>query len=143
MSEARFSQYMSTFIARPEIAAAFPRRFGRQVNVLRQQEFPLLAYWSDAGERAGDGGSDGEHDQDVTYLMLVAVRLGEDQRQDVELGKLVKVIKDLAGAIEMPDGVDFTVGNWETDNNADDGDGKVVWASFPVTLSFTAPPDNY
>lgn len=142
LDAAAFSTHMATFIAAIGGESAFTRIYARQVNALKLQEFPALAYWALGAGIDGERSSDDERGQEVRYEFLVAAKLGDSEAQDVELGKLLKVIRDVAGAL-VTAGVDFEIGDWETDSNAEVDDGSVVWANFPVTMRFRRPRGDY
>ena len=144
MANARFSGFMTSFMAEEALSAAFPISKRRQVNVLKEEEFPLLAVWVDRGGEGGEEASDGEFADEVTYMALVAAVLGEDEAQDVVLGEMVKTVRDLAETFAVQSQpVEWDIGDWEADNNADEGDGSKVWAAFPITMQFTRPRGDY
>lgn len=143
LTEAKFSEHMSSLIDVINATAEFVVIKRRQVNVIKEMEFPLLAAWVDRSGDSGDAGSDGEIEEEATYFVLVATRLGDGEHQDVELGKLVKIVVDAARNFTSDDGVEYFVGDWEGDNNANDGDGALVWAAMPITIQFSRPRGNY
>ena len=143
MTEAQFSQHMTALVDAIAAESVFAVIKRRQVNVLNEMEFPLFAAWVDRSGDSGQSGSDGEIEEEATYFVLVAAVLEGDQSQDVELGKLVKVVIDAARNFTSADGVEYVVGDWEGDNNANEGDGSKVWAAMPITIQFSRPSGDY
>ncbi len=143
LDEAKFSGHMSEFVAQLVATDEFECVKRRQVNVLKENEFPLLAVWSDRSGDSGNAASDGQIAEESTYWVLVAIRLGQDQEQDIELGKYIKLVKDTAETFVSTGGARFTAGDWEGDNNANEGDGAMVWAAIPVSLQFDRDPGEY
>lgn len=144
LTEAKFSQYMDEFVGHADIAGAFgDNLLAREVNVLDEQEFPLLGYWLDDSDGAPGLGSDGEIGDQVTFGMTVATQLGDGEKQHVELGKLIKVVKDLADKFATANPVDFKFGRWFTSSGASNKDGSKVWASTTVTMEYSYPRGNY
>jgi hypothetical protein len=142
LTDATFSGYVSTLLAKTAITDAFPVIRRRQVNVLREERFPLLAAWVEGDDESADGGSDGEIQYEPVYTVLVAAKLQANQAQDVILGQLIKVVKDAIDAMGVA-GVEFKAGRWDADNNAAEGDGDKVWAAFPVTFKLYRLRGNY
>ena len=143
LDEAAFSGYIGQLLATQAIVDAFGSNVNRrQVNVLREEEFPLLAVWFDGDAESEGGGSDGGFAYETEYGVLVAARLGEDEAQDVVLGQLVKVVKDAADEMQVA-GIEFLTGRWDADNNAAEGEGDRVWAESGVTIRHERPRGDY
>lgn len=139
---ARYSGHLAAFLAAAGITAAFAVIRRRAVNVLREEVFPLLAVWLDrAGDDAEETG-DGGFTEQAEFVLLAAARLAEGEAQDLALGGLIKVLKDAAESMAVA-GVEYQVGPWEADNNADGGEGDRVWAAAPLTIRFDRPRGDY
>ena len=145
MDDAVFSGLMSQFLLLPAIQTAFNGNIlRREVNVLKQDNFPMLAAWVESGSEGDGPASDGECTDETTYTIVVADRLAAGDAQDVTIGRLVKAVKDAAETFAVAEQeLELEIGHWSSDNNAADGDGDKVWASFPVTLTYTRDQGSY
>ena len=145
MDDATFSGLMSQFLALDAIQTAFGGNIlRREVNILKHDNFPLLAAWVESGAEAGGTGSDGEYSDETTYTIVVADRLADGDAQDVVIGRLVKAVKDAAETFGVAgQELELEIGYWSSDNNAADGAGDKVWASFPITLTYTRDQGSY
>lgn len=143
MADAAFSAFIDQVLEQAAIVAAFGTNIKRrQVNVLREEDFPVLATWVERdGEDTGSG-SDGEITYECEYTFLVAARLGEGEKQDVILGRLLKTVKDVIDSVSIT-GANFTTGDWSADNDAAEGEGDRVWAEFGVSIVYYRPRGNY
>ncbi len=137
--EAQFSGFMDALLAKDALTGAFTIK-RREVNVLREQEFPLLAVWVDRSGIAESAGDD-ESRHETVYAAIVAARLGDGEAQDEALGRLLKIVFDTAETIAQA-GVDFEVGEWNTDSGAAEDEGSKVWAEFSITLDYQRPRGN-
>ncbi|MCK4624566.1 MAG: hypothetical protein KAV00_04590 [Phycisphaerae bacterium] len=142
LTDATFSGYIGQLLGKAEIASAFAMVRRRQVNVLREEEFPLLAVWVEGDAENDDGGSDGELQYEVEYAFLVAARLGDAESQDEVLGRLIKVLRDAVGAMQVAN-VEYHAGRWDTDNGAAEDEGDRVWAEFAVRVRYYRPRSDY
>lgn len=143
MAQAKYSGFIDSLLAEATIAAAFPDVRRRQVNVLKEDVFPLLAVWMDRSGRGDLSASDDKFLYEATFIFLVAAKLADGESQDKALGSLLKVIIDAAEKHASAAGVEIEIGDQDSDNNADSGDGSRVWASFAVTLSYLRARGDY
>lgn len=143
LDSAAFATEMAAFAGNAAITAAFPYIEARQVNVLQYEEFPLLAYWVERGAEDRQRGSDNDRGHEFVYRCLVAGRLGDGDAQDDVLGQLIKVVKDLADTLASANGVEFELEEWDTDSNAETGDGTKVWAAFDLVVRLDRPRGDY
>jgi len=144
MAAAKYSGFIDQLLAEPAIVAAFGSQIHRrQVNVLKEDSFPLLAVWMDSAGHGGQAASDGKFSYEATFVFMVAAKLVDGESQDKRLGEMLKVVIDAAEAFSSAEGVEFVIGDQDSDNNADSGDGSKVWASFAVTLNYIRARGEY
>ena len=142
MDDAAFSGHIQAVLDKAAITGAFTVIRRRQVNVLREDEFPLLAVWVEDDGEADVAGSDDEFQYEAEYTFLVAARLGDGDAQDVKIGQLIKAARDAIDAM-TESGVEYSVGRWHADNGTAENEGDKVWAEFPVTIRYYRPRGDY